>query len=268
MNSFRLCRALAVLCGAAMLGLAGGAWAQAEREAKLSDAPPGAVRMFVSGSMLAPVLSVKPQLERATGRKIFVQSSESRNLQRDIESGQPFEVALLTSPVIKDMVAGGWMAPGSEAVVSVVLVGVSARGATPGQDVTSAEGLKAAILGAHSIRRFYGVAASTPIIDNLFEKLGLNEATRDRMVHIGSGAPPPETPLPAGQYELIINLVSAIRPMAGWTYLGLIPQQFQMPVQHSAALGAKGDQAAGRKVIEVLKSPAFEAALGENGSSR
>jgi molybdate transport system substrate-binding protein len=235
---------------------------------KLADAPPGAVRLFVSGSVKAPIAAFQARLEQATGRKVVMESSESRALQKEIEAGQPFEVAVLTGPVIKQLMSEGKLVAGSEAPFALVQMGVSARGDAPKLNVTTPDGLKTAILGAHSIRRYYGVAASTPIVDNLFAKLSLNDATKDKMVALETGAIPPEAPLPPGQYELIINLDSAIIPMKGWTYLGEIPQQFQMPVSHSAALGAAGDQNLGRKVLAVLNSPDIDAVLHANGATR
>jgi molybdate transport system substrate-binding protein len=246
----------------------GPALAQGGEPTKLADAKPGDIRLFVSGSMRAPMLAIQGQLERATGRKVVMESSESRTLQREIEAGQPFDAALMTTPVVQDMIKKGKIVAGSDKIVAVVRVGVSVRGDAPKLDVTTPDGLKKAILGAHSIRRYIGVAASVPITDNLFAKLNLEAATKDRIVALDSGNIPPEAPLAPGQYEVIVNLISAIIPMKGWTYLGAIPEQFQMPVFHSAGLGATGDHALGAKVIAMLDSPEFEAALTANGITR
>lgn len=232
--------------------------------AKLADAKPGDIRLFVAGSLRAPVAAIQGALEQKTGHKVVLESSESRTLQKEIEAGQPFEAAFLTAPVVRDMIAEGKIVAGSAVEVGMVRVGVSVRGAAPKLDVATPQGLKSAILGAHSIRRYYGVAASVPILENLFAKLDLAAATKDKMVRLESGAIPPEAPLPPGQYELIINLTSAIIPMKGWTYLGLIPEQFQMPVPHSAGIGASGDATLGKAALEMLKTPQFVAALKAN----
>jgi molybdate transport system substrate-binding protein len=239
--------------------------AQDSGPTKLADASPSDVRIFASGSLRASVLAMRGRLEKATGRRIVVESSESRILQREIEAGQGFEAALLTTTVIKDLVATGKIVAGSETRVGAVRVGVSVRGDAPRMDVTTAVGLKSAIVGAHSIRRYYGVGASVPVLDNLFTKLGLLAVTQDRMVHLGGEQIVPEEPLPRGQYELIINLISAIRPMKGWTYLGPIPEQFQMPVGHTAGLGAAGNLTLGRQVMAVIKGPEFQATLRADG---
>ena len=233
----------------------------------LADAQPGEVRLFVAGSFRAPVLAMRTRLEQATGRRVVVESSESRLLQKEMDAGQPFEVALLIKSVVDEMVARGRIVAGSEMPMGAVRVGVAMRGDAPRLDVSTADGLKRAILGAHGIRRYYGVAASVPVLDNLFAALGLADATQDRMIHLGGGDAVPEAPLPRGQYELIINLVSAVKPMPGWTYLGPIPEHFQMPVSHSAGLGATGDRALGQKVMAVFREPAFQAALRAGGIS-
>jgi molybdate transport system substrate-binding protein len=230
---------------------------------KLADAPAGSVRLFVSGAMRAPVEAVRGRLEAATGRRLVVESGESRTLQAEIEAGQPFEAAVLTTPVIKDMIGKGRILAGGEAVVSVVRTGAAVRGDAPKLDVSTPEGLKRALLGAHVVRRSYGTAASTPIIEAMLARLAVGDALKDRMVALTA----PEQPLGPGQYEIIVNLVSAIAPMQGWTYLGLIPDAFQAPILHSAGIGAAGDPALGRQVLAVLHGPEFEAALKANGAT-
>jgi molybdate transport system substrate-binding protein len=239
-----------------------------QETAKLADAKPGDIRLFVAGSLRAPVAQIQGLLEQKTGHRVVMESSESRTLQAEIEAGQPFEAALLTTPVIRDMIAKGKIVAGSATDIAMVGVGVAVRGDAPKLEVTTPEGLKAAILGAHGVRRYYGVAASVPVLDNLFAKLDLADSTKDKMVRLTSGAIPPEDPLPKGQYELIINLTSAVIPMKGWTYLGPIPEQFQMPVPHAAGIGVAGDTALAKAVLETLKTPQFDAALKANGVTR
>ena len=255
------CVVIALSCGIAW-GQAGGP------PVKLANAQPGDIRLFVAGSLRAPVAAIQGLLERRTGHKVVMESSESRTLQSEIEAGQPFEAALLTTAVVQDLIGKGKIVAASAMEIAMVRVGVAVRGDAPKLDVATPAGLKAAILGAHSIRRYYGVAASTPILDNLFTKLDLAEATKDKMVALGNGQIPPEQPLPTGQYELIINLTSAVIPMKGWTYLGAIPEQFQMPVPHSAGIGASGDATLGKVVLDMLKTPEFDAALKANGITR
>jgi molybdate transport system substrate-binding protein len=242
--------------------------AQEGGRVKLADAKPGDVRLFVSGALRAPVEAVRDSLEKATGHHIVIEAGESRMLQTEIIAGQPFEAALITRPVIDDMIAKGRVVQGSRVDIGVVRVGVAIRGDAPKLDITSPDGLKKAILGAHGVRRFYGVGASVPTLDNLFTKLNLVDATKSTVIPLGVGKPAPEAPLQAGQYELIINLASEVIPLKGWTYLGLIPEQYQMPVYLAAGIGTQGDAAAAKKVIAVLQDPAFDQVLKSDAMSR
>ena len=252
----------------AVFSLASVSWAQEGGRAKLADAKPGDVRLFVSGALRAPVMAVKDQLEQATGHPIAIEAGELRVLQSEIEAGQPFEAALITRPVIEDMIAKGKVVAGSRVDIGVVRVGVAVRGDAPKLDIASADGLKKAILGAHGVRRFYGVGASVPTLDNLFTKLDLVDSTKATVIPLGTGKPAPEAQLAPGQYELIFNLASEVIPMKGWTYLGLIPEQFQLPVFIAAGVGSQGDAAAAKKVIAVLQGPAFDQVLKSDGMSR
>jgi molybdate transport system substrate-binding protein len=234
----------------------------------LKDAAPGDVRLFVSGALRAPVASVTTQLHESTGHTVVAQVSESRVLQKAIEDGQPFEVALLTRPVIDDMISKGRIVPGSRVDLATVRVGVSVRGNPPTLDISTAQGLKQAILGAHSIRRFYGLGASVPTLDKLFSSLDLNDITKAKIIALGVGQAAPEAVLGAGEYELIINLASEVIPMKEWKYLGLIPEQFQVPVYLSAGVGTLGSPDVASKVIAVLKSSAFASSLDAYGMTR
>src|SRR4029077_3236888 len=106
--------AVAAVVGCVMVGYEAPLCAQDWAPTKLADAKPGDVRLFVSGSVRAPALAIQRQLEQATGRKIVVESSESRILQKEIDAGQPFEAALLITSVVNDMVAKGQIVPGSQ----------------------------------------------------------------------------------------------------------------------------------------------------------
>ncbi len=235
---------------------------------KLADAGPEDVRLFVSGALRAPLMAVQPQLEQATGKKVVMEVSESRVLQSEIEAGQPFEAALITCPVVDEMISKGRIVAGSRVDIGVVRVGVAVRGDAPTLDIGTPEGLKKAILGALSIRRFYGLGASVPTLDNLFSKLALTDITKSKMIPLGTGKPAPEAALSAGQYELILNLASEVIPLKGWNYLGLIPEVYQLPVNLSVGIGTRGDASAAKKVIEVLGTSAFDSALEANGMSR
>jgi molybdate transport system substrate-binding protein len=249
--------------------LAGAALAQ-ERAAqvKLAEAKAGDARLFVSGALRAPLAMVQEQAEKAVGHPLVMEVGESRRLQSEIEAGQPFEVALLTGPVIDDMIAKGKIVPGSRVDLAAVRVGVAVKGDAPEIDIRTPDGLKKAILSAASVRRFYGVGASVPTLDNLFTKLDLGDSLKSRIVPLGTGQPAPEPVLGPSQYEMYINLASEVIPMTGWTYLGLIPEQFQIPVVLSAGVGTAGDAKVAQALIAFLRSHAFDAALKANGMTR
>lgn len=233
---------------------------------KLAEAPPGSVRMFVSSGLRAPLEAVRMEAEKTIGRPLAVQYAASRLLQAEIERGQPFELAILTGEVIDEMIAKGKVAAGSRADLARVLVAIARRGAAPVQDIGTPEALKAALLGAKSIR-FSGAGASRPTIDNAFAKLDVAAVLKDRIVETLQNAD--EVVLATGEYQLLINLASEFRPDApNLAYLGVIPPQFQVPVVISAGIGTSGDAKLARVLIEFLNGSAIEPALKANRMER
>lgn len=232
-------------------------WAQAP--STVAAAKPGDVRMLVSNGLRVPFQAVKAQAEAAIGHPIVAEYGASRGLTAQMDSGQAFEVAILTGETIDEQITKGNLKPGSRADLAHVAVAVAQRGGKPGK-VGTPEDFKALLLGAKLIR-YAAIGASRPTVDNAFAKLGVLGAIKP---HIDESSTSQTIAAPAmgpDAYELLINLASEFLPVDGWTYLGPIAPQLQVPVVMSAAIGAKGDAKAARAVIDFLKGPAIEGPL-------
>jgi len=267
-HSHRLFGAWKPLALAGLL-LAGASTALAQQPPaaeKIADAKPGEVRLLISNGLRAPFEAVRAQAQQAVGHPLVVEYGASRRLQSEIEAGQPFEAAILTGEVVDEMIARHKVVAGSRADLAHVPVAAAERGDAPRPDISTPAALKAALLGAATVR-FADIGASRPTVDNTFAKLGITDALQDRTGPL----PGPSTPQPtlaAGQYELILNLASEFHPVAGQTYLGPLPEQFQVPVVMAAGVGASGDAAAARTLIAFLQGPAIEPALTASRMTR
>ena len=121
-----------------------------------------------------PLQRVRAEIEKAIGRTLVVQYSESRVLQREIEFGQPFALALVTADVIDSGIATGVMLK-EKADIARIRVGVFQRGGTSAQDISSKDGLTRTLLGAKSIR-WSAHAAAEPSVLNTFTQLNIGDA--------------------------------------------------------------------------------------------
>ncbi len=227
---------------------------------RVASARPGGVRVLMSNGLRVPFEAVKAQAEDAVGRPILVEYGPSRGLQSIIESPQAIEVVVMTPDVIDEMITKGRLATGSRVDLARVQGAVSQRGGDRKHDISTPEALKAALLGARTVR-FFPNGAVRPTVEKAFAVLGVGEALKGRVLSL-RGPSAPDVTLGPDEYELIINLDSELLVLpTDETYLGPIPRSLQVPVWMSAGVGAGGDPAVAQALIAFLKGPAIEPAL-------
>jgi molybdate transport system substrate-binding protein len=127
--------------GAGILGisLAGGA-------ANATD-----IKILSSVGMKAIMEELGPQFERTTGHKLVMNFGIANVLKRQIDAGEPFDVAILTPPLIDELVKANKIAAGTRADMVRIGIGVAIRAGAPKPDISTTEAFKSALLNAKSI---------------------------------------------------------------------------------------------------------------------
>lgn len=229
-----------------------------EGSQRIAQARPGEIRLMVTDGLRGPLQKVRAEIETALKRTLVVQYSESRVLQKEMESGQPFELALVTADVVDSGMAKGVMLR-EKADIARIRVGVFQRGDAPPQGVGSPAALKQALLGATSIR-WSANAAAEPSVQNVFDRLNLAEVLKPRLRPTVLGQLNQPVALNAGEYELVINIIGeTVRPPL--VLLGELPPSLQVPIIVAAGVGANGNADAARAIIAFLLKPAFTPVL-------
>src|ERR1700682_4137772 len=83
--------------------------------------------VVVSDGMKPSVEELVPQIEHAIGRKVTAQYNSSKNISAKIQAGEPFDVAILTTDIIDDLIKQGKIAAGSRAEIARTGMGVGVR---------------------------------------------------------------------------------------------------------------------------------------------
>src|ERR1700752_2826985 len=109
------------------------------------------LRVFTSDGMKPTLEALIPQIERSIGCKLAPQFNSSKNLREKIQAGEPFDVAILTSDVIDDLIQKGKIAPGSRTDLSRTGLGVGVRAGAAKPDISTPEALKKTLLAAKTI---------------------------------------------------------------------------------------------------------------------
>jgi molybdate transport system substrate-binding protein len=212
------------------------------------------VRVLASNGIKAVVEDLRPQGERVIGHPISVQYRPTAALKQEIDTGEPFDVVIVTVESIAQLSKEGKTVGGEGTPISRVGVGIGIRKGAPRPDISTPESIKRALLGAKAIA--YGpTGASTPYITRMLDTLGIADTMKAKTLLFdtsdGTNAAVTE-----GKADFGITLVSEILPVKGLELLGPFPDEFQGYVRFSAAVSAnaKNPEAAGA-LIRFLAGP-------------
>jgi molybdate transport system substrate-binding protein len=231
-------------------------------QVKVADAKPGDTRLIVSNGVRVPLEAVKADAEKAVGHPFIIEYGASMGLRATMESGQPFEITIVTPEVLEDMIKAGKVVPGSRFDVARVPVAIGQIGDAPKSDISTPAALKATLLKAKGVR-WATNGASLPTINKMVDSLGIRKDLEAKL-----NIPRDQVKLAPGEYELNVNLASEIIPVKTQVYLGNIPAEFNVPAVMAAGIGTGGDQKAAAALIAFLKGPAIEPSLNANGMQR
>src|SRR5262245_25807569 len=109
------------------------------------------VRVFASNGVKAVIEQLRAQCERAAGRMLNIQFDSTAGLRQKVNSGQAFDVAILTTTAIDDLIKEGKLAASSRANVARAGIGIGVKSGVPKPDIGTSETLKQTLLNSKSI---------------------------------------------------------------------------------------------------------------------
>ena len=221
------------------------------------------VKVLCASAMRSVMNELGPRFERATGQQLTIQFDVVGALKRQIDTGERFDVAILTTSLIDEVIKEGKIAGGTRADVARSGIGVIVRTGAPKPDINSADAFKRTMLNAKSIS--YAKEGATAIyLASLFERLGITEQmkAKTKFPPTGRGA----QFVAEGKTELMLSAISTFEPVPGAELLGPLPPELQSYVGYSAGVGTAAKKAeAGKALINFLKAPAAVPVLKAKG---
>ena len=227
-------------------------------------APSSALRVYTSDGFKPSLQALLPQIEHAIGGKVSPEFEASKTLQQKIEAGEAFDVAILSSGVIDDLVGEGKIAPGTRARLGRSGIGVGVRAGAPQPDIGTPEALKRALLQAKSIA-FNRDGASAVHINEMVAALGIADQVKPKFV-LEVGAGQPQRDVAAGRAEMVITLIPEIEDFKELALVGPLPGALQSYISFSAGVAANSQNAAASQaLIKFLTSAQAAPALQAKG---
>jgi len=197
---------------------------------------------------------IGPAFERASGRKLSCRYDPSKAVRRRIESGEVFDVAIITRPVIDELAGQRKILPQTCIDLGRSGLGVSVRKGAHKPDIATVEDFTRALLAARSVVRS-AEGASGQYFEKLLDRLGIADAMRGK-IRIGGSGRVAEL-VASGEAELAVQQVSELRPVTGADYVGPFPPELQLYTVFAAGVGtACNDRATAKMLVDMLAAPA------------
>lgn len=198
------------------------------------------LRILSAGAAQAVTERIIDAFKSETGSDVAADFGAVGAMKAKVTAGEPVDVIILTQAMIDELIASGLVKPGSRVDLGTVGAGVAVRAGTAAPDVSSANALRTAILGATTIVfPDPAIATAGKIVMALMEKLGVLDDARSRFRFFPNGYAAMKW-LAAGSENgtLGITQVTEILPNKGVHFAGPLPDEFQMKTVYAAGVAS------------------------------
>jgi molybdate transport system substrate-binding protein len=244
---------IGVACGAAAVMLLQTGGASAEE-----------IRVLSSVGIKAVVDDLVPQFEKATKHKVTTVFDLASALKTRMEGGEPFDVAILTPPLLDDLIAKGRVTAASKSNVARVGLGLMIKAGARKPDAGTVDAFKRALLAAKSITYATAGASGVAFMATV-KQLGIAEAISTRPAASGEEV---NANILGGASDLAVLPISEILPVKGAELGAVFPADVQTYVVMSAGVSAKTAGSAAKEFVAFLMSPANDAVIKMKGMER
>jgi len=221
------------------------------------------LKLIAGGSLAGFFNALGPQFEKATGQTLSIHFDSTPNIITRINSGTPFDMAVVPADVFKDAAAKRHFVPGPTVDIARVGYGVIVRNGTPKPDISTSDAFRKTLLDAKSVASVPASAAGA-YITRIYDRLGIGDDIKAKTkVQIAPTAIAPA--VANGEAELGIFLTNVFNA-PGVELIGPFPADLQQELLFTAAIAAdtKAPDAA-KAFIDYLKTPAVTAAIKAAG---
>lgn len=222
------------------------------------------IHILCSNGFHAAMEKLVPPSEPAFGHPVKIQFGPSATFKHAIETGEAFDLAILSAQVIEDLTKEGKIAAGTGVDLASTGIGFAVRAGLPKPDVSTPQAIKRMLLDAKSIG-YVKVGAGTPAILDMLNGLGVSQDLQSKTV-FQPGADESMANVAAGKIAVALALISEILPSSGVQLAGPLPPEYQKRIVMSAgiATSAKNREVA-NQIIKKLTSPAAAPAIKAAG---
>jgi molybdate transport system substrate-binding protein len=224
---FKTCTALALF---ASIGLSASAQA-------------AELKVMTSGGFTAAYKVLGPRFAQQHGDTLDTilgpsMGKSAEAIPNRLARGEKADVVIMVGYALDDLIKQGKILPGSRVELADSRIGMVVKAGQPVPAIATVEGFKAALLKAQSVA--YSDSASGVYVQNeMFKKMGIEDQLKPKSTMV------PRVPVAgvvaSGDFQVGLQQVSEILPVAGVTFVGKIPEAVQSVTRFAAAIPADAE---------------------------
>lgn len=211
------------------------------------------IKVFSTIGVRSVMLELGPRFEDTTGHKLAISFDVANALKRRIDAGESFDVAILTVPVMDELIKHNKIVADTRVNIARGGMGLAIRAGAPKSDIGSTEAFKRTLLNAKSIT--YPREGLTGIhIAKVLERLGIAETMGAKATL--TGAESPAELVARGDAEIAAHIIPELLAVKGVEVLGPLPSELQYYIVLPAGVGASATEPrAARELLRFLTGP-------------
>ncbi|HEX9390120.1 MAG TPA: substrate-binding domain-containing protein [Usitatibacteraceae bacterium] len=221
------------------------------------------LNILSAGAAQGVVMALAAQLKAETGTELKAGFGAVGTIYDRLMAGEPCDLIILTQALIAELAVHGRVLSGTAADLGTVRTGIAVRTGDPLPDVSTAAGLRAALIGSDGIY-FPDATKSTAGIHfaKVIDSLGIRHAVATRLRTFPNGATAMRAMVNENAFDLDSHLigctqVTEINNTPGAVLAGVLPQEFELATVYSVGVCADAaSMAVARRFADMLTNEA------------
>lgn len=221
------------------------------------------IKLISSMATRQVLAEVVAQFEARSGERVTLEAVGGVDAAKRVRAGEAFDAVVLAANAIDQLIEAGVVVAGSrvDLVRSGVAIAVRSGALRPAIDTEDA--VRDAVLAARSVS--YSTGPSGVHLTKVFERWGIAEQIKDRIVQAPAGVPV-GTLVADGRVELGFQQLSELMHLPGIEVLGPLPPAIQIITTFSGGVCAVSTRVdAVRDLLRFMASEAAEPAKRRHG---